>query len=183
MGPEPVILTTRNAVEVVGLIRADNTLSFTYVTFLACDGDYVKGVVCLAKGLMKVKLLSEHRNLLVNQGCLLREIDPVCPPVGNKKSPFIRVYFAVNYNKLCVWEMVNLDADIQVLRTWTASYHVQWPEDLGNEPPVYFIGSMFVFEPNTSKPIPPIYNFAGSKPWKYTGKEQYLYRADVKMLI
>ncbi|KAK6139423.1 hypothetical protein DH2020_026830 [Rehmannia glutinosa] len=169
---------------------ANNALSCAYVTFLGGDGDYVKGVVCLAKGLRKVKAAyplvvavlhdvpEEHRNLLVNQGCLLREIDPVYPPVGNKKSPFIRPYFALNYCKLRLWEfveydkMVYLDADIQVfdnidnlfdlpsgclyavmdclceMRGQPCADKVQWPEDLGNEPPFYFNGGMFVFEPN-----------------------------------
>ncbi|KAK6159780.1 hypothetical protein DH2020_003161 [Rehmannia glutinosa] len=280
MGPELVIPTPRNVAEVAGAVRANNALSCAYVTFLGGDGDYVKGVVCLAKGLRKVKAAyplvvavlhdvpEEHRNLLVNQGCLLREIDPVYPPVGNKKSPFIRPYFALNYCKLRLWEfveydkMVYLDADIQVfdnidnlfdlpsgclyavmdclceMRGQPCADKVQWPEDLGNEPPFYFNGGMFVFEPNldtynnllstlkvtpptqfaeqdflnfffrdNSKPIHPIYNLlvamlwrhpefveldkvkvvhycvTGSKPWKYTGKEQYMDREDVKMLV
>lgn len=148
---------------------------------------------------------------------------------------------------------------------------VQWPKELGQKPPFYFNGGMFVFEPSLrtynrllstldvtpatpfaeqvkckcsreysiqfilhdlivnarivlswcsnlqdflnfffrdiSKPLHPIYNLlvamlwrhpeyvvldevkvvhfcvAGSKPWNYTGKEQYMDRADMKMLI
>lgn len=117
MDPELVIPATRNAAEVAGAIRDVNALSYAYVTFLAGDGDYVKGVVCLAKGLRKVQAAyplvvavlpdvpEEHRILLVNQGCLLREIDPVLPPVGNKESPFVREYFAINYCKLRLWKV------------------------------------------------------------------------------
>ncbi|CAA3032404.1 galactinol synthase 1-like, partial [Olea europaea subsp. europaea] len=66
--------------------------SHAYVTFLAGDGDYVKGVVGLAKGLRKVKTAyplvvavlhdvpEEHRRMLAEQGCLVREIETVYPP-------------------------------------------------------------------------------------------------------
>ncbi|GFQ04513.1 galactinol synthase 2 [Phtheirospermum japonicum] len=179
--PEIVIPAPRNV---------DNAFNCAYVTFLAGDGDYVKGVVCLAKGLRKVKsaypllvavlpdVPDEHRILLANQGCLLREIDQVVPPVGNNASPFIRPYFVLNYCKLRLWEFVEyeklvyLDADIQVfdnidnlfdlpsgsvygvmdclceMRGRPCADKVQWPAELGNEPPFYFNGGMFVFEPN-----------------------------------
>jgi len=60
-----------------------------YVTFLAGNGDYVKGVVGLAKGLRKVKTAyplvvaclpdvpEDHRKILKSQGCIVREIEPV----------------------------------------------------------------------------------------------------------
>ncbi|KAL7119919.1 hypothetical protein ACP275_02G091000 [Erythranthe tilingii] len=269
------------AVEVVGAaVDLENAVSCAYVTFLAGDGDYVKGVVCLAKGLRKVKsayplvvavlpdVPQDHRNLLVNQGCLIREIEPLSPPVCDKESLFIRPYFAVNYCKLRLWEfveyekMIYMDADIQVfenidnlfdlpsgwlyavmdclceMRGPPCAQKVKWPEALGDEPPFYFNGGMFVLEPSLhtynnllttlevtpptpfaeqdflnyffkdiSKPMPPIYNLLvamlwrhpecveidevkvvhfcvnGSKPWKYNGEEQYMDRADVKMLI
>lgn len=59
-----------------------------YVTFLAGNGDYVKGAVGLAKGLRKVKsayplivailpdVPEEHREILRSQGCVVREIGP-----------------------------------------------------------------------------------------------------------
>ncbi|XP_061371927.1 galactinol synthase 2-like [Gastrolobium bilobum] len=101
-----------------------------FVTFLAGNGDYVKGVVSLAKGLRKVKTMyplvvavlpdvpEEHRKLLHSQGCLVREIEPVHPPENQTK--FARDYFVINYSKLRIWEfveyskMIYLDADIQV---------------------------------------------------------------------
>lgn len=86
-----------------------------YVTFLAGEGDYVKGVVGLAKGLRKVKAAyplvvavlgdvpEEHRRLLVNQGCIVREIEAV--DVSDKENQFARPYFGINYCKLRLWKV------------------------------------------------------------------------------
>ena len=89
-----------------------------YVTFLAGAGDYVKGVVGLAKGLRKVgcafplvvALLAdvpvEHRRILVEQGCILREIEPAFPCAGADQSrAYVRNYFLLNYCKLRLWEV------------------------------------------------------------------------------
>ncbi|KAL8527770.1 hypothetical protein ACS0TY_005569 [Phlomoides rotata] len=171
------------------VLRDMNTLRYAYVTLLAGDGDYVKGVVCLAKGLRKVRsafplvvavlpdVPEEHRNLLVNQGCLVREIDAVLPPVGNKECPFIRPSFAINYSKLRFWgfveydKMIYMDADIQVFHNIDSLFDlpsdrfyavvdclcemddpcpevVQWPRELGNHPAFYFNTGLFVFEPD-----------------------------------
>ncbi|KAK7278037.1 hypothetical protein RJT34_23059 [Clitoria ternatea] len=101
-----------------------------YVTFLAGNGDYVKGVVGLAKGLRKVKSLyplvvavlpdvpQEHRKILTSQGCIVREIEPVYPP--KNQTQFAMAYYVINYSKLRIWEfveyskMIYLDGDIQV---------------------------------------------------------------------
>ncbi|KAJ4829093.1 Galactinol synthase 1 [Turnera subulata] len=101
-----------------------------YVTFLAGDGDYWKGVVGLAKGLRKAKsayplvvailpdVPQEHRNILTSQGCIIREIDPIYPP--DNQIQFAMAYYVINYSKLRIWnfeeysKMVYLDADIQV---------------------------------------------------------------------
>lgn len=86
-----------------------------YVTFLAGNGDYVKGVVGLAKGLRKVKSMyplvvavlpdvpEEHRNILINQGCIVREIEPVYPP--KNQTQFAMAYYVINYSKLRIWEV------------------------------------------------------------------------------
>lgn len=117
MDHELVISVTKTTAELADEIIERSPRSYAYVTFLAGDGDYVKGVVCLAKGLRKVRAAyplvvavlpdvpEEHRNLLLNQGCLLREIDPVLPPASNKESSFARAYFAVNYCKLRLWKV------------------------------------------------------------------------------
>ncbi|KAM7521384.1 hypothetical protein LguiA_011286 [Lonicera macranthoides] len=264
-----------------------------YVTFLAGNGDYVKGVVGLAKGLRKsnsayplvVAILpdvpEEHRLILEDQGCIVREIEPVYPP--DNHTQFAMAYYVINYSKLRIWEfveyerMIYLDGDIQVYdnidhlfelpeghfyavmdcfceKTWshTPQYkigycqqcpdRVKWPVDdekLGQQPPsLYFNAGMFVFEPSLStyhnllntlkvtpptpfaeqdylnmffrdiyKPIPLEYNLvlamlwrhpekvdldkvkvvhycaAGSKPWRYTGKEENMEREDIKMLV
>ncbi|GMI85054.1 galactinol synthase 2 [Hibiscus trionum] len=260
-----------------------------YVTFLAGNGDYVKGVVGLAKGLRKVKsryplvvallpdVPEDHRKILVEQGCILKEIEPVYPP--ENQTQFAMAYYVINYSKLRIWEfveyskMIYLDGDIQVFenidhlfdmedgyfyavmdcfceKTWshTPQYKigycqqcpnkVQWPSQLGPKPPLYFNAGMFVYEPSLSvyedllttlkvtpptpfaeqdylnmffrdiyRPIPPIYNLvmamlwrhpenielekakvvhycaAGSKPWRYTGKEENMEREDIKMLV
>ncbi|KAJ6848463.1 putative galactinol synthase 1 [Iris pallida] len=101
-----------------------------YVTFLAGDGDYVKGAVCLAKGLRKVgsayplvvavlpDVPVSHRELLQSQGCIVREIEPVYPPENDTR--FAMAYYVINYSKLRIWnfveysKMIYLDADIQV---------------------------------------------------------------------
>ncbi|GFP80374.1 galactinol synthase 2 [Phtheirospermum japonicum] len=253
-----------------------------YVTFLAGDGDYVKGVIGLAKGLRKVRAAfplvvavlpdvpPEHRRALVEQGCLVREIQPASPPptAPGDKSPFARPYFVVNYCKLRLWEfveydkMVYMDADIQVFDNIDHLFNLPsgffygvsdcvcelygppcpqklpWPAVLGPQPSFYLNGGMFMFEPNLNtynellstleitpptpfaeqdflnmffrdvlQPIPPVYNclvammwrhpkwvnldevkvvhycVAGSKPWRYTGIEENMDRADIKMLV
>ncbi|KAF4395531.1 hypothetical protein G4B88_010995 [Cannabis sativa] len=101
-----------------------------YVTFLAGNGDYVKGVVGLAKGLRKVKsayplvvailpdVPEEHRHILKSQGCIVREIEPIYPP--ENQIQFAMAYYVINYSKLRIWnfeeyrKMMYLDADIQV---------------------------------------------------------------------
>ncbi|XP_049410903.1 galactinol synthase 1 [Solanum stenotomum] len=106
------------------------TLDRAYVTFLAGNGDYVKGVIGLAKGLRKVKseyplvvavlpdVPAEHRCMLEEQGCIVREIEPVYPP--ENQTQFAMAYYVINYSKLRIWEfveykkMIYLDGDIQV---------------------------------------------------------------------
>ncbi|XP_077240457.1 galactinol synthase 1-like [Tasmannia lanceolata] len=101
-----------------------------YVTFLAGNGDYIKGAVGLAKGLRKVKTAyplvvavlpdvpEEHRRILKSQGCIVREIEPVYPPENH--TQFAMAYYVINYSKLRIWafeeysKMIYLDADIQV---------------------------------------------------------------------
>lgn len=86
-----------------------------YVTFLAGNGDYVKGVVGLAKGLRKVQsqyplvvavlpdVPEDHRNLLESQGCIVREIQPVYPP--RNQTQFAMAYYVINYSKLRIWQV------------------------------------------------------------------------------
>lgn len=85
------------------------------MTFLAGDGDYVKGVVGLAKGLRKVKsayplvvavlpdVPEEHRRILESQGCIVKEIEPVYPP--ENQTRFAMAYYVINYSKLRIWEV------------------------------------------------------------------------------
>ncbi|KAB5513887.1 hypothetical protein DKX38_027793 [Salix brachista] len=112
------------------LVKQASISSCAYVTFLAGDGDYWKGVVGLAKGLRKaeskyplvVAILPDvpehHRKILVSQGCILREIEPVHPP--ENQTQFAMAYYVINYSKLRIWEfveyskMIYLDGDIQV---------------------------------------------------------------------
>ncbi|KAA8536717.1 hypothetical protein F0562_029195 [Nyssa sinensis] len=101
------------------LVKAASLSSRAYVTFLAGIGDYVKGVVGLAKGLRKVRTAyplvvavlpdvpEEHRCILVSQGCIVREIELVYPP--DNQTQFARAYYFVEYSK-----MIYLDGDIQV---------------------------------------------------------------------
>ncbi|KAJ1267583.1 hypothetical protein BS78_07G067400 [Paspalum vaginatum] len=100
-----------------------------YVTFLVGDGDESwKRVVELAKGLRKVgspyplvvvvlpDVPEPHRRILISEGCLVREVEPVYPPENQAQ------HYASTYSKLRIWELVEyervvyLDADmIQVV--------------------------------------------------------------------
>ncbi|GMP85796.1 hypothetical protein CsSME_00038831 [Camellia sinensis var. sinensis] len=153
-----------------------------YVTFLAGNTDYVKGVIALAKCLKKVKsayplvvvilpdVPEDHRKILRCQGCVVREMEAVYPP--ESEIEFESPYYELWYSKLGIWK------------------------DLLNK-----------FFRNKFKPIPVIYNLVlpilwhhpekvelekvkvvhycatGSKPWNYTPKEDNMHREDVKMLI
>jgi len=181
------------------LAKAGSLPTRAYVTFLAGNKDYVKGVVGLAKGLRKVNsayplvvaclpnVPEEHRRILVAQGCIVREIAPVYPP--ENQTQFAMAYYVINYSKLRIWEfveyskMIYLDGDIQVFenidhlfdlpngyfyavkdcfceKTWshTPQYQigycqqcpdrVQWPQEMGPPPPLYFNAGMFVYEPS-----------------------------------
>ncbi|XP_021889550.1 galactinol synthase 1-like [Carica papaya] len=126
MAPELV----QNTVKPAAFVKTARLPSRAYVTFLAGNGDYVKGVVGLAKGLRKVKssyplvvavlpdVPEEHRRILESQGCIVREIQPVYPP--ENETQFAMAYYVINYSKLRIWEfveyskMIYLDGDIQV---------------------------------------------------------------------
>nr|GMD40640.1 galactinol synthase 1-like [Ipomoea batatas] len=162
-----------------------------YVTFLAGNGDYVKGVVGLVKGLRKVgtaypvvvavwpDVPAEHRRLLVAQGCIVREIEPLYPS-QDFQLPFARQYYVLNYSKLQFWQfteyskMVYLDSDMQVFENIDHLFDLAdgyfyavadcvceehgepcqeilpWPTALGPRPSMYFNGGMFMFQPNMS---------------------------------
>lgn len=128
MAPDMIISSTARATS--RLAKAASLSSRAYVTFLAGSGDYVKGVVGLAKGLRKAKsayplvvavlpdVPLEHRRELVAQGCIVKEIEPVYPP--ENQTEFAMAYYVINYSKLRIWEfveyhkMIYLDGDIQV---------------------------------------------------------------------
>jgi inositol 3-alpha-galactosyltransferase len=89
-----------------------------FITFLAGTGDYVKGVVGLAKGLRKVKsayplmvailpdVPEEHREILRSQGCIIREIEPIYPP--ENQVQFAMAYYVINYSKLRIWNVSDI---------------------------------------------------------------------------
>nr|BBE20935.1 galactinol synthase [Lactuca sativa var. capitata] len=109
---------------------ASNSKKRAYITFLAGNGDYIKGVVGLTKGLWKVNsayplvvvvlpdVPEEHRRILESQGCIVIEIEPVYPP--ESQTQFAMAYYVINYSKLRIWKfveygkMIYLDGDIQV---------------------------------------------------------------------
>lgn len=115
-----------------------------YVTFLAGNGDYVKGVVGLAKGLRKVKsayplvvamlpdVPEEHRVILRSQGCVLREIDPVHPP--DNQVEFAMAYYVLNYSKLRIWNVSililhkNLTQDMLIVESLCLFYLLQFED-------------------------------------------------------
>lgn len=113
-----------------GVVKANSFPRRAYVTFLAGDGDYWKGVVGLAKGLRKTQSVYpllvavlpdvplDHSNKLLSQGCIVREIQPVYPP--ENPNGFVMPHYMINYSKLRIWEfveynkMIYLDGDTQV---------------------------------------------------------------------
>lgn len=112
MAPELVPMGVRQT----GFTKHATLHSRAYVTFLAGNGDYVKGVVGLAKGLRKVKssyplvvavlpdVPEEHRKILDSQGCIVKEIEPVYPP--ENQTQFAMAYYVINYSKLRIWEVL-----------------------------------------------------------------------------
>lgn len=111
MAPEIISIGTVTS----GLTKTLSGPSRAYVTFLAGNGDYVKGVVGLAKGLRKAKskyplvvailpdVPEDHRKILVDQGCIVREIEPLHPP--ENQTQFAMAYYVINYSKLRIWEV------------------------------------------------------------------------------
>ena len=101
------------------------------MTFLAGNGDYVKGVVGLAKGLRKVKsayplvvavmpdVPEEHKEILRSQGCIMREIEPVYPP--DDQVSYARDYYIINYSKLRIWN-VSMSKSLQTENQSTFLY-------------------------------------------------------------
>lgn len=95
-------------------MRAARAQRRAFVSFLLGAGDYVKGVVALAKSLRAVRsayplvvAVTEcvplaHRKLLAREGCAVREIEKVAPPGGFKGA---LDYYAVNYSKLRIWQV------------------------------------------------------------------------------
>ena len=111
----PDLTPAKLAANTNSLVKQASISSCAYVTFLAGNGDYVKGVVGLAKGLRKAKskyplvvailpdVPEEHRKILVSQGCIVREIEPVYPP--ENQTQFAMAYYVINYSKLRIWEV------------------------------------------------------------------------------
>lgn len=119
MAPNLVGATNKTTmITTTGRVKAASLPSRAFVTFLAGNGDYVKGVVGLAKGLRKVgtayplvvavlpDVPEEHRRILVAQGCVVREIEPVYPP--ENQTEFAMAYYVINYSKLRIWEVKEL---------------------------------------------------------------------------
>lgn len=89
-----------------------------FVTFLGGGGDYVKGVIGLAKGLKKVNsayplvvavlpdVPQEHRLLMLQNGCVLKDIDWVQPPKLDKTIGWAHEHFAINYSKLRIFQVL-----------------------------------------------------------------------------
>ncbi|KAI4378083.1 hypothetical protein MLD38_015618 [Melastoma candidum] len=143
------------------------------VTFLPGNGDYVKGVVGLAKGLRKCR--SRYPSL-----------SAVLPDVPLEHHPVCHV---INYSKLRIWEivgygkMIYLNHDIQVFenidhlfdrtdgyfyavmdcyckKTWSHALQyqiaycqkcpekVQWDPKLGPRPAFYFNAGIFIYKPS-----------------------------------
>lgn len=129
MAPELVPEATKPA----GFTKPASLPSRAYVTFLAGNGDYVKGVVGLAKGLRKVKTAyplvvavlpdvpEEHRQILRSQGCIVRQIEPVYPP--ENQTQFAMAYYVINYSKLRIWEVQFINYFL-LLHSWLPHFTI-----------------------------------------------------------
>ena len=117
MAPQEVLSGDFLVTEKVSVPNTDYSKR-AFVTFLAGNGDYVKGVVGLAKGLRKVKsayplvvailpdVPEDHREILRSQGCIVQEIVPIYPP--NNQVQFAMAYYVINYSKLRIWNVSNI---------------------------------------------------------------------------
>lgn len=115
MAPPEVPVDVFTATNKVSKLSSGYSKKRAYVTFLAGNGDYVKGVVGLSKGLRKVKAAyplvvailpdvpEEHREILRSQGCIVREIVPIYPP--KNQVEFAMAYYVINYSKLRIWNV------------------------------------------------------------------------------
>ncbi|KAF6165296.1 hypothetical protein GIB67_042712 [Kingdonia uniflora] len=153
-----------------------------YVTFLAGTGDYVKGVVGLAKGLRKTKsayplvvamlpdVPEEHREILRSQGCIVREIEPIYPP--ENQVQFAMAYYVINYSKLRIWDdFLNMFFN-----------HIYKPIPLNYN---LILAMLWRHPENVELQKVKVVHYcaAGSKPWRYTGEEANMEREDIKMLV
>ncbi|KAJ8421481.1 hypothetical protein Cgig2_010239 [Carnegiea gigantea] len=144
----------------VMLMTQKNTEMRAFVTFLAGNGDYVDGVVGLAKGLRKAKsryplvvavlpdVPEEHRWILVLPGCMSLFI---CPRTK------LNLQWLIIYCQLLVTP--NMGGTIEtppVSYVYYKIVHCQqkpnnahWDgEEMGPRTTFYFNASMFLFEPN-----------------------------------
>lgn len=111
-------------------VNRDYSKKAAFVTFLAGNGDYVKGVVGLAKGLRKVKsahplvvailpdVPEEHRKILRSQGCIVEEIEPIYPP--ENQVQFAMAHFVINYSKLRIWSVS------KIKHIYSSDYHIDY---------------------------------------------------------
>ncbi|KAK8545396.1 hypothetical protein V6N12_026230 [Hibiscus sabdariffa] len=135
--------------------------------------DYVKGVVGFAKGLRKVKskyplvvaVLSvvpeDHHKILLAEGCIVKENEPVYPL--ENQIQFAMAYYVINYSFQAMYqEGTFTDPSLRL------GMAMQWrhPENI---------------DPEKAKVIH--YCAAGSKPWRFTGKEENTEREDIKKLV
>jgi hypothetical protein len=96
-----------------------------YVTFLAGHGDYIKGVIGLAKSLRRVRCAyplivavvddvpDEHTEILRSQGCVVRRIDPI-RPADCANCRFAMPYYVINYSKLWIWTVSTSQSFYQI---------------------------------------------------------------------
>lgn len=111
----PTHISTRGEMGKSGMKKGGGA----FVTFLAGAGDYVKGVIGLAKGIRKVKSVyplvvavlpdvpAEHRRLLAEQGCIVKAIDWVQPPeLNGNHMEWAHEHFAVNYSKIRIFQVI-----------------------------------------------------------------------------
>ncbi|KAF3570763.1 hypothetical protein F2Q69_00062682 [Brassica cretica] len=179
MAPKDMTVERKGEVD---MVASPNDGKMAYVTFLAGNLDYWMGVVGLAKGLRKVNsayplvvailpdVPEEHRQILVAQGCIVREIDPVIPP--ENQAGYAMAYYVINYSKLRIWEdflnMYFKDIYKPIPTTYNLVMAMLWrhPEhvDLDHIKVVHYCAK-------------------GSKPWRFTGAEEHMDREDIKMLV
>ncbi|KAF3453147.1 hypothetical protein FNV43_RR03583 [Rhamnella rubrinervis] len=177
----PEIISNGNVTS--GLTKTLSGPSRAYVTFLAGNGNYLKGVnqtqfamAYYVINYSKLRLWEfvEYSKMVYLDGDIQYKIGycQQCPQKVRWPSDFgpkPALYF---------------NAGMFVFEPSLPTYH-DLLKTVKVTPPTSFAEQDFLnmYFRDKYKPIPPIYNLVGSKPWRFTGKEENMQREDIQVLV